>query len=214
MNVLDHVMIGANTLQAGIDFVTKTFDATPVYAGAHKDIGTCNALTGFKSNFYLEVLAPDPENETNSPFRDALFQITEPRIFTYIVRTDNINDVAERADALGIGVVGPKVFERTTPDGIVLRWSLLFFKDHEFGNLLPTVIDWQNVPMPGTTLPPELSLDHFAIETPHHERLKLVLGRLKVDVTVVDGASAQVTLSCSGQHGSKSLHCAAARGFF
>ena len=55
---VDHIMLGAANLDAGIHELEALTGVRAVYGGEHPNLGTHNALVSLGSNTYLEVIAP------------------------------------------------------------------------------------------------------------------------------------------------------------
>jgi hypothetical protein len=57
--ILDHLVVAARDLEAGVEWVASRLGATPSPGGEHEQFGTHNALLSLGSA-YLEVIAPNP----------------------------------------------------------------------------------------------------------------------------------------------------------
>ena len=64
MNHLDHLVIAAETLDQGIDYIRATLGVEIPKGGLHKTMGTHNHLMQLGDNTYLEVIATNPEGIT------------------------------------------------------------------------------------------------------------------------------------------------------
>ncbi len=62
MHKLDHIVIGAFTLEEGTCFVENRLQRKLSDIGYHKDLGTHNRVIKISDKVYLEVIAIDPEN--------------------------------------------------------------------------------------------------------------------------------------------------------
>ena len=100
----DHLVVGAQALQQGCDWVEQQLGVRPQAGGKHVAMGTHNALVGLGPRFYLEVIAVDPDGA--KPARPRWFDLDEPRmkaalaegphLIHWVVRTSAI-DAAVRA---------------------------------------------------------------------------------------------------------------------
>ncbi|MEM1142252.1 MAG: VOC family protein [Pseudomonadota bacterium] len=169
---LDHIVVGAASLERGLVWAERTFGVSLAQGGKHPGRGTCNALGGLGSNTYLELLAYDPEQER--PPADFLPE-DEPELIHYAVGTNNLATVRASAIERGLrpGEITP--WKRETADGTVLHWELLFIYGHDAGAAMPFFIDWHATPKPGDTLTQVATLDSIHIETPHVELIQPIL---------------------------------------
>ena len=99
--VLDHLVIGARSLEEGRSFVADLLGVSPVAGGTHPNMGTHNVLLSLGGSVYLEVIAVDPEAEPpdrprwfsldNPKVRQALEQ--GPQLLTWVARTPDIAEL-------------------------------------------------------------------------------------------------------------------------
>ena len=61
MHKLDHLVIGAVTLEEGTEFVEDILQTKLSNIGYHKDMGTHNRVIKISNEVYLEVVAIDPK---------------------------------------------------------------------------------------------------------------------------------------------------------
>ena len=97
MHKLDHIVLGACTLERGTEFVEDILQAKMSDIGYHKDMGTHNRVIRINDDVYFEVIAIDPEmknfkhrrwfNIDNPNLQLKLEQA--PQIIGYVVENNN-----------------------------------------------------------------------------------------------------------------------------
>jgi hypothetical protein len=138
--MLDHILLGAADLDAGIALVEQRTGVRAAFGGVHPGAGTRNALVSMGENRYLEIIAPDPHQPATADVRD-LKHLEKPALVGWAVHPGDIEAFASRLKSEGVAVVGPKPGSRKRPDGGVLNWKTLGLKD-DAGGLLPFFIEW------------------------------------------------------------------------
>ncbi len=141
---LDHIVIAAASLDAGVAWVEEKLGAAPVPGGQHAAMGTHNALLRLGARCYLEVIAIDPAGQP--PSRPRWFSLDEPdmqarlaaspALITWVVRTPSLAAACARVPDLGeIMPMTRNAFrwKISVPDSGVLAW----------GGILPTAIQWE-----------------------------------------------------------------------
>src|SRR5437588_306815 len=140
-SLLDHILLGCNDLQRGIDFVAQHTGVRAVFGGVHPGRGTQNALLSLGTRRYLEIIAPDPQQSPSSELVANLKKLAEPRLVEWAAHPGNIKVLAADLAKGGIVSDGPTPGSRKRPDGSVLHWQTLNLKDDANG-LLPFFIEW------------------------------------------------------------------------
>ncbi len=152
----DHLVVGADTLERGIEHVERCLGVRCVPGGRHPKLGTHNALLGLGDDRYIEVIAIDPEAETPATPRwfglddpDVQAALRErPRLLTWVARSDDL-DAAVAACVHDAG--RPRPMQRDQ-----LHWQIAFPDDGGLveGGLVPPLIEWgQGVQHPARRLP-------------------------------------------------------------
>lgn len=172
MIVLDHLVVAAPSLAAGVDWCRGTLGVEPAPGGRHALFGTHNRLLRIDSaaypDAYLEIIAIDPE--APPPARARWFGLDDPaqrrqlasegpRLIHWVARSATLAAHAEALSALGLDPGAPVSAQRETPQGL-LRWQLLVREDGalQLQGVVPTLIQWQgrhpcaDLPRSGVTL--------------------------------------------------------------
>jgi hypothetical protein len=147
---LDHIIITAPSLAAGVACVRQTLGVAPQKGGEHPHMGTHNCLVKLGEGIYLEVIAINPN--APSPQRPRWFGLDQvrpddqPRLATWVARTDDIQAAASLSP-VPLGSV-----EHMTRDQ--LHWNITIPKDGSLPcqGVAPTLIQWPHGTHPTTTL--------------------------------------------------------------
>jgi hypothetical protein len=125
---LDHLIFGAPDLVTGTQVIEELLGARPTVGAKHVGIGTHNALLSLGFGAYLEVTAPDPDQQVRLPTLPyELDTLAQPGLLTWAIKAPDIEAQAERARARGVDL-GPVVpMARERPDGTRLEWRLTRF---------------------------------------------------------------------------------------
>jgi hypothetical protein len=200
--LLDHILLGAASLEVGIAFVEHFTGVGAALGGVHPGRGTWNALLSIGDRRYLEIIAPDPaQSSVNNPLVSSLRSIHEPRLVGWAARPGNLADFARKLRVAGITIEGPTPGSRKRPDGHLLKWEIVSLADTDSG-LLPFFIEWsQDSVHPSVDAPKGCALQSFAAETPEPEKLAATLKTLNLDLPVRKGDQARLHAVISGPKG-------------
>jgi hypothetical protein len=121
---LDHLLLGAANLDAGIGWVEKSTGVRATVGGVHPGRGTRNALISLGGRQYLEIIAPDPAQPPENLSMN-LRPLAQPRLIGWAAAASDIDGLANRIRAAGHEVFGPRDGSRKRPDGGVLNWRTL-----------------------------------------------------------------------------------------
>lgn len=201
---LDHLILGASDLARGIEFVEERTGVLAAFGGVHPGRGTHNALLSLGPRCYLEILAPDPKQQTLAWFR-SLPQLAEPRLVGWMIHPGNVTALAERLRQSGIACDGPIESARLRPDGRTLRWKLVRPTGDRRG-LLPVLIEWSpDSPHPAEDAPSGLSLERFEVSSADPDQLQRTLQILGVDLPVARGDKPELHARIAGPKGTADL---------
>lgn len=202
---LDHLMWGAASLEEGIAVANELFGVRAAVGGSHAGLGTCNALLSLGDEIYLEIIAPDPEQQVDSTFVTNLKALAAPGLVTFAVGSGALSATAALAQQSGLTVIGPQATQRRTPAGDMLAWELLYFTGHDFAGLMPFAIDWLETPSPALSAPSAGQLVSIQVHSPDAETLAARYAALQIDVAVVAAEHPGITATIAGAGGSVTL---------
>ena len=202
---LDHIILGCNDLKHGISFVEQHTGTSAKFAGVHPGRGTRNALMALGGRRYLEILAPDPEQKTESSYGE-LKTMSKPTLLGWAVHPDSMDALAQHLRDVGIAFSGPTAGSRQRPDGKLLRWRTVGLNDDRHG-LLPFFIEWDAGSVhPSIDAPAGCHLTDFKAGGPNQEELKKMFVLLNLDITVERNANPQLIARIQGPKGECEFH--------
>lgn len=170
---IDHIVIAAPDLEtAKFEFFEMT-GVMPVDGGPHPGGGTRNALVSFSSDCYLEIIAPDPQQDLKGTNGERFAALAQTELLHWAVRHKNLETLSDQiagaienaqsalADSPPTQSLdrlrtrpGPIYdMSRDTPAGERLEWRLMGVQKHGLGGLMPFFIDWQETPHPTKAAP-------------------------------------------------------------
>ena len=141
---IDHLVIGADNLISGTNFLEKKLNTKLLPGGEHKTMGTHNKLLKLQREIYLEVIANNPNVEL--PSHPRWFSLDEletkekikksPRSLCWILAVDNIYDAVKNC-----GYNPGEILELSRGD---LRWKVTVPTDGKLieNGVLPFLIEW------------------------------------------------------------------------
>jgi hypothetical protein len=205
--LLDHILLGSNDLQRGIEFVEKHACVRAAFGGVHPGRGTQNALLSLGEHRYLEIIAPDPAQPgAKNLLVSNLYSLSEPRLVGWAAHPGSVTTFAEKLRAAGIKFQGPTPGSRKRPDGRLLQWQTLTLADTD-SSLLPFFIEWgQDSIHPSVDAPKGCTLLRFAAETPEPEKLAVTLKTLDLDLPVKKDEKARLHAVIAGSKGSLEVY--------
>jgi Glyoxalase-like domain len=187
-SLLDHVLLGCDDLDRGIDFVEQRTGVRAAFGGVHPGRGTRNALLSLGERRYLEVIAPDPKQDHVEQFAQKqvahLKQLTSPSLIGWAAHPGDLEKFSAHLRQTGISFEGPRAGSRQRPDGKLLQWKTLNLKDDEDG-LLPFFIEWSADSLhPSADAPKGCRITHFAAVAPNTDELTKITQRLQLDLPI------------------------------
>ena len=197
---IDHVILGASDLDAGMAQFAARTGIMPAVGGVHPGVGTRNALVSFGERHYLEILAPDPA-QGRTPANAGLGLYTSLTPEGWAIRTSDIDATAATLRAAGFAVEGPIDGARVRPDGVRLAWRRLNVVAPA-GDLLPFFIEWRTMEAhPSLSAPDGCTLASVAAREPHDDVLRKLVRTVGVSVAVSHDSlpALRFTLACGAR---------------
>ena len=194
-NRIDHVVIGADTLESGTALWQSQAGVHIPPGGKHPAMSTHNSLMQCGDERFVEIIAIDPD--APAPGRRRLFTLDEaatrarlahrPRALCWVANTDNLDAVLQ-ASPVDLGE--PLALSRGE-----LTWRLTVPRDGSLpgSGLLPAFIEWSPGPHPSTAQQDRgVRLSRVRLTHPDPDSLEAQLDDLQVRhlVTVEQGTEA------------------------
>ncbi len=132
---IDHFVLAAADLEQACAQFESATGVRPVFGGAHPGRGTHNALVGFDDSSYLEIIAPDPAQASNS-MTAPMMGLAQPKLIHWAVRCAGLADVSARLKVLGWTPTPVRPMHRTPPGGTRLDWELFGLRRPPLTSLL------------------------------------------------------------------------------
>jgi hypothetical protein len=151
----DHLVVAAQSLADGCEFVAARLGVRPVHSGKHVTMGTHNALASLGPQAFLEVIAIDPDG--TPPARPRWFDLDEPRMRASLAEGPRLVHWVARTSAIDAA----KARARVDPGTVHLvargdfQWRITIPDDGHLpgAGLLPTLIQWSGAEHPADRLP-------------------------------------------------------------
>jgi hypothetical protein len=172
---LDHLVIAAQTLEAGVTYVQDILNIELKHGGRHLHQGTHNKVLRL-NDCYLEVIAPDPDSSITPPWfglghPEILESLQTPHLLTWVAQSDDINTLITKVNY-------PVTVQTAQRDH--LRWQFSFTKGGNLlsDGLLPYLIQWESEPAFYALPESGYSLLRLEGSHPQAEQLNSVLVKL------------------------------------
>ncbi|MCP4187252.1 MAG: VOC family protein [Gammaproteobacteria bacterium] len=213
MNKLDHIVIAADSLNRGVEYIQDELGIDIPKGGFHQTMGTHNHLMQLGNGSYLELIAIDPQADVpkhprwfaldEALMRESLRQ--SPRLITWMMNTADIQGIKQAAE-----------YEIGTPTELSrdqLRWQVALTDDGRLlGNgLLPYVIQWHSQPHPSRGMADlgcllvSLTLFHNRVEWLESKLNSIGAGHLIEIKQIADSESPYLSAAIETPGGVKSL---------
>jgi hypothetical protein len=201
---LDHIILGCNDLDAGIEYVYQRTGVRAAAGGVHPGAGTKNALLSMGTLRYLEIIAPDPLQPASTDPRHVA-SLKNPALVGWAIHRRDLKEFATVLQEGGVECVGPKPGSRARPDGTTLNWASLTLKDDNHG-VLPFFIEWGSDSLhPSMDAPTGCHLTDVCMTAPNPADLRALATKLQLDVQIRQSNELRLAATVVGPKGSLQL---------
>ena len=197
---VDHLLYGVPNLEEGIQHIHKLTGVKPIIGGSHPGLGTRNALLGLGNGIYLEIIAPDPDQEVELLWMN-LDRLEQPKLFRWAAFSNELDQLRAEALAHGMDIGQINAGQRKTPEGNLLSWKLSNPNIMHADGVIPFFIDWGTTGNPSPTLPSGCQLTSFQAQHPEPEGVIQQLDHLGIDLKVDKGIKPQLIAEISTPNG-------------
>jgi hypothetical protein len=142
----------------------------------------------------------------------SLANLTQPTPLHWAVRVTGLADVATQLRALGWQPTAIRRTTRTPPNGVTLEWELCGIAGHQYGGVVPFLIDWLASPHPAIAAPRVGPLSALDFAAPQPEPAQTLLRTLGISARITPGAPA-MAFRFTSPRGEIVFSGAAPRGF-
>lgn len=194
---VDHLVVGAASLDQGIMELRQLTGVTAQRGGVHPGRGTQNALLGLGEGAYLELVAPSGEPDSSGVVA-YLSGLTRLSSGGWALGSPDLEATIRRLVEAGFTVRGPIPGSRRLPDGTVLRWATAHVSGDRSG-LAPFFIQWDpGSTHPATSAPGGCRLVSVRLAAPHPDNLRMLLAIVGASAVVerASRSSMRFTLAC------------------
>lgn len=203
---LDHLVVAAATLDAGVAWCATKLGVAPGPGGTHPLFGTHNRLLRLAGAeaAYLEIIATHPTVspsrpaplkrwfDLDDPALQAQLETRGPQLIHWVARVPDIDAARSAWLALGIDPGPVLTASRETPQGL-LQWRITVPDDGRrgFEGALPTLIQWGGLHPTATMAPAGPRLHRLSLSHPQAGRLQQALVAIGLEgIAVREGAPA------------------------
>ena len=195
---IDHIILGINDLERGIEEFSRVTGVRPAFGGAHPGRGTHNALASLGNGTYIEILAPNPADAKPLDPTEGISGLAAMTTLTPIgwaLSATDLAAVTKRAEAGGVTTTQVRPGARQLPGGATLEWMTVGVAApaHDWA---PFFIQWTNPAFqPAHTAPAGCTLTSVTLADPSPDALKTLFAAVGFDMTVAQAETARMTVT-------------------
>lgn len=185
---VDHLVYATPDLDLGIGEVERLLGIRAVAGGQHPVWATHNALAALSPTSYLEIVAPDPDNEPRAGTRPfGLDSRRSSRLVGWAAKSERLEEMRERAARLGVELGDILAGSRQPPEGPLITWRLTDLRCVVADGIVPFFIDWGRSPHPALFSPKGATLLGIRAEHPDANCVRRMLHGIGLDFPVEVG---------------------------
>ena len=203
--LFDHILLGGSDLDACMAYVEGRTGVRAALGGVHPGRGTRNALLSLGERHYLELIAPDPKQNSVDSFAakqwNLLKEIKTPRLIGWAAHPGDLEVFARKLRESGMAFGAPRPGSRRRPDSRVLNWKTLSLRDDHDG-ILPFFIEWGAGSLhPSADAPAGCRLERFTVAGPDPPALSKIFQRLGIEAPIEHGEKPELRARVVGPNG-------------
>lgn len=204
---LDHVVLGIDDLDKGIEALERITGVTAKFDGRDARLGTQSAVIGLGERAFLEIMAPDPKADParvdpqfKSMVLDRLEGFESLTPFSWAIGTSNFERSKALARRAGSYVSDIEPGTRKRGWGRRTDWTWAHVT-RPHSNVMPIFVQWdQDTKPPQERAPEGCRLDQLRLHARVFKSVHTLLAAMQVDVEVegTDQESIDLVLACPG----------------
>lgn len=205
LSKIDHLVYATPDLASGIEQVEKLLGVKAVPGGQHPGAGTRNALIRLGELTYLEIIGPDPDQQTPPLSRRfGIDDLKSSRLVTWAAKSTDLDALVENSKQHGVDLGQVQAGSRRRPDGVRLAWKTVSPTLNADG-ILPFFIDWGTTPHPASSLPKGCTLISLRAEHPNADSVRAELSALGLNLRVDARPASALIATIHTPHGDVEL---------
>ena len=149
--------------------------------GKHQGYGTHNSLLGLGHHTYLEIIAPDPDQNKVSANWIPADRVKSPQLIGWAIATNQIDEVTHEFGRWFGDVVA---LSRLKPDGSLLQWKMTLPRFDLYNGFIPFLIDWGSTAHPSSVLPKAGTIENLLLFHPKASEIQLIFEQIGINQKV------------------------------
>lgn len=192
-NSIDHIIWACPDLESGVAAFEEMSGVRAAAGGKHPELGTHNALLHLGDRCYFEIVAPDPDHD-GGPWSRSLSELTEGVLLHWALARPNLSNYANGLSGLIGGDNEVSSISRQHPTLGMLNWEILLLPQHDYGCLVPFLIDWGDSAHPTESLEHQCTLRNVRISTPDLPNMMKIASWLGIDAEFAEANGPRLDL--------------------